>query len=253
MPRWERRINPTLYYSDCFIFPLPEPFLNCTLKTEESTLGLIVNRVKQDIDGWPLNPHWASSEEHTWLMEWFTVLWDSVLWNKVALLRILSKITFNHSGYQTVRSPDWTKKSPSTRKCQSGVAQWGRQTLKAGNDPQEAGALWWAVPNTGWQVTGRGVSANEAHSPSLGWGTFLKGFLCDTVTSALCPLWNLWSTWIHTHSLFSGHELTALLIDWRVHCDWSQVVRYFTDVFVCLSPHYLKHNKNQVHCVHVSL
>lgn len=69
MPGWASRVCWALCCSDCFIFPFPELFLHCTAKTEGSTLGLIVNRVKQDIEVRPLNPHWASSEWHTWLVE----------------------------------------------------------------------------------------------------------------------------------------------------------------------------------------
>lgn len=69
MPRWVSRVCSALYCSDCFMFPFPEPFLHCTVKTGGSILGLIVNRVKQDIEVWPLNPHWASSEWYTWLVE----------------------------------------------------------------------------------------------------------------------------------------------------------------------------------------
>lgn len=69
MPAWVSRVCSALYCSDCFIFPFPELFLRRAVKTEESILGLIVNRVKQDIEVRPLNPQWASSEWHTWLVE----------------------------------------------------------------------------------------------------------------------------------------------------------------------------------------
>lgn len=69
MPAWVSRVCSALYCSDCFIFPFPELFLRRAVKTEGSILGLIVNRVKQDIEVRPLNPQWASSEWHTWLAE----------------------------------------------------------------------------------------------------------------------------------------------------------------------------------------
>lgn len=69
MPSWVSWVCSALYCCDCFIFPLPELFLHHTVKTEGSAPGLIVNRVKQDTEVRPLNPHWASSEWHTWLVE----------------------------------------------------------------------------------------------------------------------------------------------------------------------------------------
>lgn len=50
MPTSVSRICSALCYSDCFMFPFPELFLHFTVKTEGSKLGLIVNRVKQDIE-----------------------------------------------------------------------------------------------------------------------------------------------------------------------------------------------------------
>lgn len=56
MPRWVSKGCSALYCSDCFIFPFPERFLHCTVKTEGSKPGLIVNRVKRDIESPTLEP-----------------------------------------------------------------------------------------------------------------------------------------------------------------------------------------------------
>lgn len=84
----------------------------------------------------------------------------------------------------------------------------------------------WAVPNAGWQVTGRRGSANEAQQPIPALRNIPEGLPVWHCTSALSAAEPLIQTDTHTHTnlLLTGHELTIPLNDWTGHCGWPQAV-----------------------------
>lgn len=220
MPRWLCKVCSALYCPDCFIFPFPGLFLHCTVQTEGSMLGLIANRVKQDIDAQPLNPHWASSEWHTWLLELnggrgiesFAVLTQRAGGakrhcspkqedgepsnHKDGYISMQRKLDREKDKFTYTR-PDRSPSSHLARQAASWVSHGGGdgKTLEAGNDSREAAAPP-ACIRGGQCLTradrprGEGALLMRLHNPSPGPGTFLKGCRCDTVPLR-CQPWNL--------------------------------------------------------------
>lgn len=168
-----------------------------------------------------------------------------------------------------IHRSELTKRPSRTTACQPGGTRRDRETLKVGNDSQEAAAppacIWDGLCLTpADRARGEGALLMRLRNPSLGWGTFLKGCLCDTVPQR-CQPWNLWSTQIntHTHFLFTGHEVTVLLTDWTGgrKLTWEINSRQNHWTFSCVLTsqllrtltHYLKHKISQVHCMQISL
>lgn len=139
MPRWVSRVCSALCCSDCFMFPFPELFLHCTVKIKGSKLGLIVNKVKQDIEVWPLNPHWASSEWHTWLGEVNGGGGGGVTHSVGTAQQSSAGLRSQRPNMFSLDVSQQGDKRVKTT-CQSGGVQRDRKTLWAGNDSQEAAA-----------------------------------------------------------------------------------------------------------------
>lgn len=111
-----------------------------------------------------------------------------------------------------------TKRPSRTTARQPGGTRGDRKTLKAGNDSQEAAAppacIWDGLCLTpADRARGEGALLMRLRNPSLGWGTFLKGCLCDTVPRR-CQPWNLWSTQINTHTLLVHWPWSNRASDW---------------------------------------